>query len=89
MVTLGVSVYPDMRPMSEIRSYLQLAAQYGFTRVFTSVFSIEGTPREVLACVAELNECAHEFGMEVSLDGAWTVHMARKTTWPCSLIRLA
>ena len=68
MVTLGVSVYPDMRPMAEIRSYLQRAARYGFSRVFTSVFSIEGTPQEVLACVAELNECAHEFGMEVSLD---------------------
>lgn len=68
MVTLGVSVYPDLRPMKEIRSYLKLAAQYGFARVFTSIFSIEGTPREVLACAAELNECAHEFGMEVSLD---------------------
>ena len=68
MVTLGVSVYPDLRPMKEIRSYLKLAAQYGFARVFTSIFSIEGTPREVLACTAELNECAHEFGMEVSLD---------------------
>ena len=68
MVTLGVSVYPDMRPMKEIRSYLKRAAQYGFTRVFTSIFSIEGTPREVLACTSELNGCAHEFGMEVSLD---------------------
>ena len=68
MAVLGVSVYPDIRPLDEIRGYLKLAAKYGFTRVFSSMFSVEGTKEEVLACFRELNAAAHEFGMEVSLD---------------------
>ena len=68
MAVLGVSVYPDIRPMAEIADYLRLAAKYGFTRVFSSMFSVEGTPEEVLALFRELDEVAHECGMEVSLD---------------------
>ncbi|MDO4536903.1 MAG: MupG family TIM beta-alpha barrel fold protein [Coriobacteriales bacterium] len=68
MVVLGVSVYPDIRPLEEIRGYLELASRYGFTRVFTSMFSVEGTPQEVLACFKQLNADAHACGMEVSLD---------------------
>lgn len=68
MITLGVSVYPDMRPLEEIAAYLARAARHGFTRVFSSMFSVEGTPREVLELFARLNGAAHELGMEVSLD---------------------
>ncbi len=68
MPVLGVSVYPDIRPLEEIRGYLELASRYGFTRVFTSMFSVEGTPEEVLAYFRELDAAAHAYGMEVSLD---------------------
>lgn len=68
MSVLGVSVYPDIRPLDEISDYLHLAAHYGFTRVFTSMFSVEGTPEEVLAYFRDLDAVAHECGMEVSLD---------------------
>ena len=68
MSVLGVSVYPDIRPLDEISDYLHLAAKYGFTRVFTSMFSVEGTPEEVLAYFRDLDAVAHECGMEVSLD---------------------
>lgn len=68
MSTLGVSVYPDLRPVSEIADYFALAATYGFTRVFSSMFSVKGTPTEVLALFREMNALAHERGMEVSLD---------------------
>ena len=67
-ITLGVSVYPDIRPLDEIRPYLKTAAKHGFTRVFTSMFSVEGTPEEVLALFRELDAAAHSYGMEVSLD---------------------
>ena len=68
MITLGVSVYPDIRPLDEIVSYLQLAAKYGYKRIFTSMFSVEGTPEEVLAYFRDLDAAAHELGMEVALD---------------------
>lgn len=68
MTTLGVSVYPDIRPLSEIVEYLALASKHGFTRVFTSMFSVEGTNEEVLAYFKDLNAAAHEYGMRVSLD---------------------
>ncbi len=68
MAVLGVSVYPDIRPLSEIREYLKLASKYGFTRVFTSMFSVEGTPDEVLAYFRDLDGASHEYGMEISLD---------------------
>lgn len=68
MSVLGVSVYPDIRPLDEIADYLHLAAKHGFTRVFTSMFSVEGTPEEVLAYFRDLDAVAHECGMEISLD---------------------
>lgn len=68
MVVLGVSVYPDLRPMDEIRSYLSMASKHGYTRVFSSMFSAKGTNQEVLSCFGELIAAAHSCGMEVSLD---------------------
>ena len=68
MATFGVSVYPDIRPLDEIRDYLALAAKHGYTRVFTSMFSVEGTKDEVLAYFRDLDAAAHEVGMEISLD---------------------
>ena len=68
MSVLGVSVYPDIRPLDEIADYLHLAAKHGFTRVFTSMFSVEGTPEELLAYFRDLDAVAHECGMEISLD---------------------
>ena len=68
MTTLGVSVYPDIRPLEEIADYLRLAAGIGYRRIFTSMFSVEGAPDEVLAYFRDLNGVAHEVGMEVALD---------------------
>lgn len=68
MATLGVSVYPDIRPLDEIVDYLSLASKYGFTRVFSSMFSVAGTNEEVLSLFQDLNAAAHECGMRVSLD---------------------
>ncbi|MBQ9317930.1 MAG: DUF871 domain-containing protein [Atopobiaceae bacterium] len=68
MITLGVSVYPDIRPLDEIAAYLRRAASFGYKRIFTSMFSVEGTPEEVLAYFRDLDGVAHEVGMEVALD---------------------
>ena len=68
MTRLGVSAYPELRPLDEIGDYLARAASCGFTRVFSSMFSMPGSPSEVLGVFASLNEVAHRHGMEVSLD---------------------
>lgn len=68
MITLGVSVYPDLRPIEEIEEYLRMVSKHGFTRVFSSMFSVEGTKEEVLAYFKKLDTIAHECGMKVSLD---------------------
>lgn len=68
MPKLGVSVYPDLSPLSEIEEYLKLAGKYGARRVFSSMFSVEGTPEEILDYFRRMNSIAHENGMEVSLD---------------------
>ena len=68
MVTLGISVYPDIRPLDEIRDYLIRASTYGYRRMFSSMFQVPGSPSEVLALFRDLNACAHDCDMEVSLD---------------------
>lgn len=68
MNRLGISVYPDLRPLEEIKDYLKLASTYGCTRVFSSMFNVEGTNEEVLSYFKNLIDVAHEVGIEVSLD---------------------
>lgn len=65
---LGISVYPDLRPLDEIVEYFKLASQYGVTRVFSSMFSVEGTKEEVLNYFAKLIKEAHKYNLKVSLD---------------------
>lgn len=68
MGTLGVSVYPDLRPLNEIRAYLQRAARQGCKRVFSSMFSVEGTNEEIVDYFRAFNAAVHDCGMEVALD---------------------
>ncbi|MBS5114100.1 MAG: DUF871 domain-containing protein [Erysipelotrichaceae bacterium] len=68
MVRLGVSVYPDLSSLEEIDSYLKLASSYGFTRVFSSMFSVEDTPENIVSYFKKFIEIAHHYKMEVSLD---------------------
>lgn len=64
----GISVYPDLSPLSAIKDYMALAAQYGCTRVFSSMFSVEGSEEEVLGYFKEFINAAHSVGLQVSLD---------------------
>ena len=68
MTELGVLAYPDLSPMEKIKEYLQLASKYGFTRVSSSMLSVEGTNEEIISYSKEFNQIAHKFGMKVSLD---------------------
>ena len=62
MLELGVSLYPEQETKEEIESYLKLASQNGFTKVFTSLFSIDGTNEEIFNFFKELTDIAHKNG---------------------------
>lgn len=68
MLKLGISVYPDIQSFDEIKSYIELAGKYGFTRVFSSMWSVEGTKEEILDYFREFISVSHENHMEVDLD---------------------
>lgn len=68
MAFFGISVYPDLRPMEEIKGYLHLAASCGAKKVFSSMFSMEGTNEAILNCFADFIATAHGEGLTVSLD---------------------
>ncbi len=68
MVQLGISLYPEQETPEEIEAYIRLAKQYGFTKIFTSLFSVEGSNEEVIAYFRTLTDIAHKYGMEVYGD---------------------
>lgn len=65
---LGISVYPDLRPLNEIEAYFELASRYGATKVFSSMFSVDGTKEEVFGYFQKLILAAHKNNLKVSLD---------------------
>ncbi len=68
MINLGVSLYPEQESPQEIENYLSLAEKYGFTKVFTSLFSVEGSREEIIAYFQGLCTAAHRHGMQVYGD---------------------
>ncbi len=68
MIKLGVSLYPEQETAEQIENYLQLAQKYGFTKVFTSLFSVEASNEEIIRYFRNLCHVAHRYGMEVYGD---------------------
>lgn len=68
MIKLGVSLYPEQEKLEDIDKYLAIASKYGFTKVFTSMFSVEGTKEEVVDYFKNFTAIAHKYGMVVSGD---------------------
>jgi hypothetical protein len=46
MRKLGISVYPNHSSVEEIKAYMDLAAKYNFTRVFTCLLSVEDEEKD-------------------------------------------
>lgn len=65
---LGISVYPDVKSLEEIENYFEIASRYGVSRVFSSMFSVDGTREEVLEYFRKLIIAAHKNNLKVSLD---------------------
>lgn len=66
--TLGISVYPDVSSLEDIKKYIELSSKYGFKKIFSSMFSVEGSKEEVLDYFEELIDHAHKHEMIVDLD---------------------
>lgn len=68
---LGISIYPGQKKLSEILSYIDLAAQYGYGRIFTCLISEEGRSlQEVVADFRQITARARQHHMEIIADVA-------------------
>ncbi|MCI5774706.1 MAG: MupG family TIM beta-alpha barrel fold protein [Erysipelotrichaceae bacterium] len=65
---LGISLYPEKESFEEIVNYIKLASKFGFKKIFTSVFSVQGTKEELIVYFHELCNIAHENNMQVCAD---------------------
>lgn len=69
MKRLGISVYPGHRPIDEILEYIELAAKYGFERIFTCLLSAEGKSiEEIVEEFKVMLNVANKHNMEVIAD---------------------
>lgn len=68
MRKLGISVYPNHSQKEEIKTYIELAAKYHFTRVFTCLLSVDGDQKQIVEEFTEIIHFAKEQGMEVIAD---------------------
>lgn len=70
MRKLGISIYPEHSTPEQDKSYISLAAKYGFKRVFTCLLSVKGSKEKIIAEFKEIVEHATHLGMEVIVDVA-------------------
>ena len=68
MRKLGLSIYPEKSTKEEIMTYLKKASEYGFTRIFSCLLSVEKSPVEIKAEFLEMNRFAKALGYEVIVD---------------------
>lgn len=68
MRRLGISLYPEHSTPEKDRAYMELAADYGFTRIFTCLLSVTSTPEETIREFGAFMQSAHELGFIVSVD---------------------
>lgn len=69
MRRLGISVYPGHSDMNDILNYINLAAKYGFKRIFTCLISVEGKPvDEIIKEFKIMVDEANKNNMEVIAD---------------------
>lgn len=69
MRKLGISVYPNHQSVEDIKNYMDLAAKYGFSRVFTCLLSVDVDKKdEIVSDFKETINHATSLGMEVIAD---------------------
>jgi len=70
MGRLGISIYPEHSTPDKDKAYLTMAANYGFSRVFTCLLSVNKEVEEIKKEFKEVTEHANGLGFEVIVDVA-------------------
>lgn len=68
MKKMGVSIYPEKSTYEQDKDYLDLAHQYGYKRIFTSLLEITGDSKEVVDKFKKIIEYGNSLGMETVVD---------------------
>lgn len=68
MGKIGVSIYPEKSTYEADKAYLDLAAKYGFKRVFTSLLEINGDKEQILSGFKKIVQYGKSLGLEVMVD---------------------
>lgn len=68
--SLGISIYPEHSTAKEDKAYLKLASEYGFSRVFTCLLSVNKPKEQIITEFKDIIEYATSLGYEVILDVA-------------------
>ncbi len=70
-VKLGISIYPENQNINEIKEYVKLASEYGYTRIFTSILQVtKDNKDEMISKFKEVLGYCNELGFEIVLDVA-------------------
>lgn len=68
MHKLGISVYPEHSTPEKDQAYMETAAGYGFTRIFTCLLSVQKAKEEIITEFTDFMNRAHALGYEVAVD---------------------
>jgi hypothetical protein len=68
MRQLGISLYSNHTSVAENIAYIELAAKYGFKRIFTCLLSVDKDIEQAISEFKIITACANQYGMEVVAD---------------------
>lgn len=68
MHKLGISIYPEHSTKEQDDAYMKLASQYGFSRIFTCLLSVNQSKTELMNEFTDFMNRAHNYGFEVAVD---------------------
>jgi len=68
MHQLGISIYPEHSCENQDFTYMELAAKYGFQRIFTCLLSVGKPVEQIIDEFSRFTGKAHELGFTVTAD---------------------
>lgn len=68
MRKLGISIYADKSSVEEMKAYIEVAAEAGFSRIFSCLLSVTKPREEIKAEFLEINQFAKARGFEIIVD---------------------